>query len=102
MEVDFVPDKYKESIKDILNFCFEGPPGHGEAFVEKVFTSENCLGSFDGDKLTALLYIYPYDIFYHGGICTNGRNRCSIHLARVQALQVCSQYADKIFKSHEG
>lgn len=66
MEVDFVPDKYKESIKDILNFCFEGPPGHGEAFVEKVFTSENCLGSFDGDKLTALLYIYPYDIFYHG------------------------------------
>ena len=72
MEINFVSDKYKESIKHILTYCFENPSDLGEYFINEDFTPENCLGYFDGDKLCGMVNIYPYDMFFHGKTVSMG------------------------------
>jgi len=57
MDVGFVSEKYKESIKHILTYCFDAPDGAWDSFADEASQSENCLGAFDGDALAALLYI---------------------------------------------
>lgn len=64
MEIKNVSNKYSESIKHICTYCFQIPPGYAEFFEKNIFSSENCLGCFDGDKLAGLLYIHPYDMFF--------------------------------------
>lgn len=72
MEIKFVPDTYKESIKHVLNYCFQEAVDLGESFVNETYNPENCLGCFDKDKLAGLLYINPYDMYYHGSIVSMG------------------------------
>lgn len=72
MEINFVSDIYKESIKHILNYCFQSPAGLGESFINETYIPENCLGCFDKDRLVALLYIHPYDMYYYGDIVSMG------------------------------
>ncbi|MFY9425570.1 MAG: GNAT family N-acetyltransferase [Caldicoprobacterales bacterium] len=72
MEIKFVPEEYKESIKHVLNYCFSGVSGIGESFVNETYTYENCLGCFDEDKLVGLLYIYPYDMHFYGNTVPMG------------------------------
>ncbi len=66
MKIDFVTDKYTESVKHVLSYCFEYPSDLGERFVNDSFTPENCLGCFDEDTLAGLLNIFPFEMYYHG------------------------------------
>lgn len=43
LEINFVSEEYKESIKHIFTYCFNIPPENGEDFANKVFSPENCL-----------------------------------------------------------
>ncbi|HZJ58456.1 MAG TPA: GNAT family N-acetyltransferase [Clostridia bacterium] len=66
MEVKFIENEHKESIKHILNCCFEMPPDMVEGIVSKDFNSEDWLGCFDGDKLAGLIYISSHDMYFYG------------------------------------
>lgn len=72
MEINFVSEIYKESIKHVLNYCFHGAPNIGEFFIKEIYTPENCLGCFDEDRLVGLLYIYPYDMYFNKDIVAMG------------------------------
>ena len=72
MEINFVWERYKESIKQVLNYCFEVPQEFVESYINEDYTPENCLGCFENDRLAGLLHIYPYDMYFHGNTVPMG------------------------------
>lgn len=66
LEVKHIDNEYKESIKDVLSYCFDMPPESTESLVSKNFNPEDWLGCFDGDKLTGLIYISSHDMYFCG------------------------------------
>jgi predicted acetyltransferase len=58
MDIHFVSEEDRESIKHILAYCFD--------LTDETLQPENCLGAFDKDALAALLYINPLDMYFQG------------------------------------
>lgn len=59
MEVKHIESEYKESIKDVLSYCFDMPAESTESLVNKNFNPEDWLGCFIEDKLTGAFFPFP-------------------------------------------
>ena len=66
LEVKHIESEYKESIKDVLSYCFDMPAESTESLVNKNFNPEDWLGCFIEDKLTGLIYISSHDMYFCG------------------------------------
>ncbi|MFW6270074.1 MAG: GNAT family N-acetyltransferase [Bacillota bacterium] len=90
MNIKYIESDNLEQLKNLLQYCFGIEEENLEMFANFLYKTENCLGAFENNQLTASLSIIPYEIFY---------NNNSVKMGGISAVSTFPQYRNKNYAS---